>query len=245
MRNYTVKELYSYAPEVKPILPGLFFERDGVILAGYSGVGKSIFVQNLIKSLVTGEEFLSYLAPTKQYNVAYVFTEGGLSYVKGRFQKMGLDDSNKNLLIVDFQEDKLVEASERLVQDFRLRRFNPDVIVIDSLYNSFTGTLMSDVAVGDYRRELDKLRNLYNCMMILTHHFTKEQRNLMGEVQRRRADDVYGSVLWSAWPTTMFVLEQKDGKHLLRCGKDRDNLVEDKEMELELKEEPLGFERVG
>lgn len=241
MRTYSLERLYKYTPSIKPILPGLLYERDGVIVAGHSGVGKSIFVQNLAASLVTGEKFLAWLTPQSKKRVAYIFTEGGLSYVKGRFQKIGLSDRETGLLVVDFQENKLVEDATLLMEEFKKADFVPEIIIIDSLYASFTGTLISDQHVGNYRQSLDKLRNAYQATLVLTHHFTKEQRNMMGDVVKKRADDVYGSSLWAAWPTTMFVLERFGEHHLLRCGKDRDNVVECKEIELELVENPLGF----
>ena len=245
MRSFYPEGLYKHAPEVKPILPGLLFERDGVIVAGHSGVGKSVLVQSLCYSLACGAPFLAWLKPVSQKKVAYIFTEGGLGYVKNRLQKVGVPSDCKNLLIVDFQESKLVEDYDYLIQEFNNARFKPDVIIIDSLYASFTGTLISDKDVGNYRQKLDALRNLYNATIIITHHFTKEQRNMMGDVVRKRADDVYGSSLWSAWPTTMFVLEKQAEKHNLRCGKDRDNVVDPKELELQMVETPLGFQCIS
>lgn len=252
---YSYSDLLKYKNTCTPIIPGLLYRGDGVIVAGHSEAGKSLLCLQLAMSLATGLEFVEGFEPLGEFKVCYIPTEGSMGTVKDRSRRFGasfdLDPVSPNFRVLNalnnqFNTDK---GYPEIVETFKGLGFHPDVIIIDSLYLSCKGGLTNDEVSSEYCRLLNRLIEEYNCAIVLVHHYAKAHQTMFEGKVERDAKDVKGSTGWSDWATTILRFSADSGGfRKLSVGKDRNDVLDFRESPIRLlldsTDEFLKFRRI-
>lgn len=236
----TYSELLEYKNTNTPLVPGLLYRGDGVILAGKAEVGKSLFSLQLCMALATGKMFLDKYAPISPLKVCYIPTEGSLGTVKERAVLFGnaykLSSQDSNFRILKFFKYKLntIKGFDYINKSLDSAEFKPDLIIIDTLYLSCHGSLIKDDVATDYCQYLNLLIDKYNCAVILVHHYGKDQHNAFDGRVEREAKDVLGSSCWANWATSILRMVKQYNTIKLSVGKDRNNKLFSGDIQLNL-----------
>jgi hypothetical protein len=150
--------------------------------------------------------------------VIYCAFEGGHGY-KGRIEAMRRhykigDDVNVPLYIMPGQADLIADAAA-LVADFReqLKGAVPNVVVLDTLNRSLSGSESSDKDMPRYIRAAEEIRKAFGCVCIIVHHCGYDDTHARGHTSLPAAVDAELSVERApSSPLLMVVVRQmRDG----------------------------------
>ena len=229
------------------IIDGLLREMDSVILVGGEKAGKSLFIQQMICSLTTGDHpFLDEYEINKACKVSYIQVEGELSDTQDRYKRMiqAVDFDPKNFQIL-FSEPLKLESEdecERIIGVIEKHHI-PDVLILDPLYFSFVGSLSDDAIVRQFLGNIRRIKDKFGCAIIIVHHTHKIRFNQDGTTQDNGDDALFGSSALKWWPDHILFLtyNKKRGIREFRCSTQRSGDILDK-LELRLEQPtPLYF----
>lgn len=251
LRGYTGKDLMTlYEYKINPLVEGLLFENDYVIIAAPPKVGKSIFVQQLTCSLSCGEPFLGTFDVPKPVNVWYFATEGKDEDTKGRLIRMShaipLDPDHIFLFCsagLRFNTAFGIKLLEGIEQQWG-EKYPPKVIIIDALYRAVKGSIKDDDVVNEFHQIVGALADKYDAAVVIVHHMKKPVFFEGGNRQERSDDDVYGSTFLKASVDQMYWLDKCDKNPkdiILKCDTQRSgNAIEGLRLTL-VEPDPLYF----
>jgi hypothetical protein len=185
---------------VENILPKRF---NGAI-AGTTGAKKSFWAMQLGMCLANGEsEFCGNKIKTKGIKVLYVDCEiGEEEYVK-RYHRVKkhmnwIDSGNwlgisKSGTTVDIWKD---------VHEVCTHHFNPDLIIIDSLYNSTgEGDLSKSNPMSKVTNQLVQYKIKYNATLLVVAHFNKGNNEMGLHIDKMSGSSVFQN--WIEWCVLM------------------------------------------
>ena len=209
--------------EQEPLVCGMLYPRDYVLLVAEEKVGKTVFAQHLTCCMSSGTSFLGIFDIPKPLKVLYMATEGKKHDLKERFVRIShkIPTDFNNICLTPtfffFNTAKGVEQLSMALDD--LDDFKPDVVVIDALYRAVSGELTKDAVINAFHHEIGLVQKRYGCAVILVHHMTKPTRNQYGDLNDRSDKDSYGSAFLLAAVDHIFRLSKwtKDKE----CKKDR------------------------
>lgn len=142
--------------ELNRVLGGGLVTGSVVLIGGDPGIGKSTLLLQTVSILAAS------------YNVLYVTGEESLSQVALRAKRMGLAQSNLNLLAETQVENIILQA----------KQYQPQVMVIDSIQTMFTDMQTGTPGgVGQLREataQLVRFAKATNTTIFLVGHVTKE-----------------------------------------------------------------------
>jgi len=245
---YTGEEFFALKLKKRDwLVEGILKEKDSVILVGDEKAGKSLFVFQLICSLTSTHPFLDTYKVPRECKVSYVQIEGELEDSQDRFNKMiqSIDMINKNFQIF-FVAPLELQASKGLIllkRDIE-RCHKPDVIIIDPIYFAFTGSLSDDMVVRQFIGNIRKLKEYFDCSIILVHHTHKMRLNKEGKIIAEGDEAIFGSKFLKAYPdhTILFAYDKRNETRIMSCGTQRSGDIV-KSLRLKLNEpDPLYFE---
>ena len=134
------KELFELSEDSnEPLVEGMLYRNDYIMLTAQAKVGKTIFMQQLTANMTSGQPFLGVFEIPKPLTVWYFATEGKADALKDRFiriNKKNPIDTERLLFFPTFfrfNTEIGVKCLEKIVNE-NLDK-NPDVIIIDALYH--------------------------------------------------------------------------------------------------------------
>jgi hypothetical protein len=234
-RVCSIRELVWKETEQADSLLGPLVRRGmTTVIGGYGGAGKSTMSLDMIRAIVTGDDFLGW--DGKGDCTAFIIDlEQGLSVAQRRVyeaftgkpavgvdlqEQMKLikmsDNEWENVLYADWQEG--VDLSNPgpdldVVREF-IESCKPDVVMIDPIYKLFMGSdLNEQVVISAFVREIQKLRNEHGFALILPMHPRKQGMNPTGLTMH----DLYGAAIWSWWAEQIVMIHrprETDGSRL-------------------------------
>jgi hypothetical protein len=236
-----------------PIVDKFMYKRDYMLLVSEEKQGKTILAQQLACSLTTGTSFLDIYDIPNPVKVCYFITEGREDDMKDRFRRIsnrvGIDTDNIVLVptFFRFNTKEGIDALWQIAE--KLGSFNPEVVIVDSLYRAISGSLKDDHVINDFHFVMQKLSERFQCAILLVHHMTKPTKDQSGKYYGRNDKDSFGSAFLSAGVDHIFWIEpsrhgQKYDK-VLRCDTQRSGLINE-QVRIRLKRnDPLYFEIIG
>lgn len=247
-RIYTLNELLAEVDESKPLIEGLLWERDNVFIVGHEKAGKSILGMQIAFALTSGQALFGEFNVMRKCTVLYVQTEGKLSETKDRTsQMMKVNDVDNEKYFLAYEPSialDTIDGYERFVKKINDRGIKPDVIILDPLYHSMSGSMIDEQDSRKMTVNLRRLSDLYDATIIVVHHTHKPIRSREGDLIDEGDNAIFGSFVFKAWADHILLFKKvKDKTRILSCDTQRSGKVMGRE-ELYLVGEPyLSFER--
>ena len=245
----TGPEIWHVAQPNHPLIDGVLWEGDVVMLLGSEKAGKSILGLQMAFCLTTATPFLDKYAIPKPQSVLYIQTEGKESEMVERMQHMrqaiALDEPGFSRIFYHFLTLDEAPTMNALIAGIQQMVFPPRVVIIDSLYTSMIGDLNENQAIRQFITSASQLLTQLHVSLIIIHHETKEQW-LDGRVVDKGDRSSYGSVFLRAWVSHILYLKKhKDKTRTLTCDTQRNGKVLEKEELIMVQPEPLYFQIRG
>lgn len=182
-------------------------ERGVVMIGAEAGSYKTYLAQYLALCIANGEDFLEAY-PTKKGTVLYVDEENGEASLMRRFEQLKngheFDDYPENIFLTVYEDVKLDTHQGREIIDALIDRYDPDVIILDSMVRLMDGDENSST---DVREVFDTIKILLEekprCFVFL--HHTRKNAN-------GRMSDLRGSGDFSAMTDVVVMVDKKEKK---------------------------------
>jgi hypothetical protein len=237
-RVHTIRDLLHVETEqADPLLGPLVRRGQTTIIGGYGGAGKSTMAMEMVRAIVTGNEFLGWEG--EGHTALVIDLEQGVSIAQRRVYEaftgepvrqhdltdlvadMDFPELWDRVIYADWQEGAdLFEAGPDIeLVDELLTEHKPDVVLIDPIYKLFMGRDMNEqVEISNFVREIQKLRTKHGFALLLPMH-PRKMGQLAGNLSMQ---DLYGSMIWSAWAENIVMVQREEGNLTkLRWEKDR------------------------
>lgn len=213
----SLQQILSQPPSYPKALvaSGLLFERTKMIVYGRYKSLKSMLGLDLAFSLASGEDWLGFSTPDEGVSVFYLQLEISYQLFRLRLDKTWahrkLYQSLAKPLHFWTQHWLKLDQPEGLrLMDEYLRRYQPDVVIIDPLYKVVSGNLLTVLDMQKVIDALDTLIGKHGVSIIVISHTRKGMMD-MGEWG---SDDLIGSFVFSAWADTVLKVERRGGDRL-------------------------------
>lgn len=176
-------------PEIKYNVENIIPQNSLIYFGGGSGEGKTWVAMQLALSVAAGKPFLDNFE-TLQGSVIYFDEENGTITLLNRFGRLrlghyGLDQEFNNLYLSIFENIKLdTEPGKPNKIEPLIKRYNPRLIIIDSLVRCFTGEEDKSKDVSKIFDNLKKIMQQYpELSIIILHHLTKGNKKNMDSLR--------------------------------------------------------------
>ena len=195
--NKTRKGVFTFMTDVeasntepKPmewIIENVLPMRQNAILAGDTGSKKSYYVLQMGMSIANGEShFMGNKIMVKDYKVLYIDTEVGKEETHRRYRRLQKNmvwQDNGNWLMA-MKSGEIVDIWDT-VHDTIQNKFKPDLLIIDSIYNSTTINDFSKAPnIARVTNELQRFKDEYNISLQTVGHFNKGHNELGLDISR-------------------------------------------------------------
>jgi len=243
--NYAINHLYNFHPnssqtkigaftimtdvqssntqpkETEWLVEGVLPKEFNSIIAGTTGSKKSYWAMQLGMSLANGEDsFMGRKIIAKNIKVLYVDTEIGQDELLRRYHriknKINWRD-NGNWLMMS-KSGVTVDAWDSIHEVIQ-NRFHPDLLIIDSLYNS---TVIEDFSkasgISKVTNALTEFKDSYGISLLTVGHFNKGESELGLELHRMSGASQLQN--WVEWVILM-VKTNVPNFNLWKIGKTR------------------------
>ena len=225
-------DLYQYMDNKPPIIENFLYKNDAICIFAQPGVGKSILALELMSNLTTGEPLLGTYAIPHPQNVMYIQTEGDRAETIERITNMkrgiAIDDerwAHMNLPGLAINTEKGYEELNRLMEGCPIPIH---VIILDPLYTTVKGSMINDDVATDWIRNLRRIKEKYDCSIIVNHHEGKIGYSSDGTAIDRGAANVFGSNFWAAFFNSTYRLKRSSqDSFILESGKQRSGKIFD------------------
>jgi hypothetical protein len=214
------------------IIEKLIWKRDIVIILASEKAGKSILGMQMACALTAGGHFLGDFEVPDALRVLYVQAEGSREETQTRLRMMTKSDHSswnpENFY--HMYPPSIALDTEDGYQSFldaiHKTNFRPDVIFIDPLYMAMRGDLIDNKAARVFCINIRKIKEMFDCTIIINHHKRRPQREKNGSYIDRGDDEVMGSFVWKAFASHIFTLQNnKDNVRHLSCTTQRSGNV--------------------
>lgn len=213
-RNLTFKKFadISLSTAARYLVKGLIPNAGLVVIWGAPKCGKSFFVFDLVAHIAAGWEYRA--RRVKQGPVVYFALEGQEGFIARveAFRRVhGAEDFPFYL-----SADRIVlpQDSAAVVQSIKAQfpDVKPDVVVLDTLNRSLSGSENDPNDMGRYVRAADAIREAFDCVVIIIHHCGVEGSRPRGHTSLTGAADAQIAVRRDAADKIIALVEfMKDG----------------------------------
>jgi len=159
------------------LIKGVIRRGDILMIYGPSGVGKSIYMLNIVAALVEGKPVLG-LWKCKQCNVGLADYEMPSDEIKLRCKI--LLGSNKNFVVGGFVGRKINDPSHISELECAIKDNQLSVLVIDPLAAAYRSRYENQPLIGKDMKTIRDLARRNNCAIILVHHTGRPQYDING-----------------------------------------------------------------
>ena len=253
LRRYTGNDLLTLrADKQEPIIEGILFPNDYVLLISEPKIGKSILALQLAASISSGAPFLNTFKIPKSYRVWYFATEGKDEDIKKRLieiKKMTPLNTDNFVLFcaAGFRFNTAIGRNgiQQLLGHYKTEL--PKVIIVDALYLAIQGTLKDDGVVNEFNYTIRQFAEKCDAAVIIVHH-TKKSTIVDGRFIKaeKKIEEIFGSIFLPASADHIFHMgyNNKTELHSLVCESQRSGEIAES-IVLKMKEpSPLGFEHI-
>ena len=242
-------EIYTAPNSNLPLISGVLWEEDVVMLLGSEKAGKSILAIQMAAALTSGGTFLDKYAVSRPCDVLYIQTEGKESDVSDRLNCMRhaleVDDTRFHHIFKRYIMFDLPEVVEGLIRAIDAKGIHPCVIFLDSLYTSMLGDLNENKDTRKFIAIFSRVLERYHCALVIIHHEGKEW-HIEGKAVDRGDHGSYGSVFWRAWVSHILYLKKlKDKSRSFGSDTQRTGQILQHEDLILLEPDPLCFQIKG
>lgn len=254
-REYSGSGIIDIKEEVYiPVVANIINKGDLVIMNGREKSNKSTFAMQLACNVSSGTPFLNTFTVPKAGIVWYFSTEGKDNEFRERIIRM------RKIIPVNLDNVKLFCSSQfRINTDTGYNAISilleqnkdhlPILIIIDSVYSCFSGSLKEDDTVRDFLGRIRWMCERCNgAAAFLYHHLKKPTQREGGGYYPATDQDAYGSAFFGGQADHMFRIEISDKVKLDRkvyCETQRSGQIIE-EMDLHLNEpDPFYLSLVG
>ncbi len=164
----TLEDIFNY-PEPSYLVDEIFIEGTVNILGGYTGVGKSIVVLSMVKSILTGEPLWGKYPVLKKGPVLIVDEETPRGFLRERVEKMGFD-KNLPLYFLHFQDVQLDEGNRFNALKEIIAEVQPVFVVIDSLIRVHRKKEDDAMAMSQVIAKMREIANAGTTLLVIHHH---------------------------------------------------------------------------
>jgi hypothetical protein len=191
-----------------PALP----ERSVVLVHGHPGLGKSTLVLGWLMSLAHGQPWLGRNGQTGE--VVNVWAEGHYGDVKKRhwaaLQELACKPSSNYLWHPEPVNLFRSDSVDRFMADLEWQQVSPIVISFDSFHICSAGADENEAKdMGLVLESINRLRDTYNCSIVLVHHSRKDGETERGSTSLKAAVDVQIAVKGSDRNPKVIVKSEK------------------------------------
>ena len=225
-----------------PLIEGLFYEEEVLMLFSEPGKGKSILASQMALSLTQGIPLFGYFGIPEKRPVFYMQLEGSPRQYMARLDSMFghyrcTRESLKNLYWAFWEGIYLMDVSKvnQAVELIKMTGICQGVVIVDSIYNLGIGSMRDEIGAENLRALCSRIKTELACSVILLHHSHRPSYNKLNGQRIEEDDAYYGSVFIKALIDTSYQLnpEEKTGGCKLINKKDRNAHKPPKVIELE------------
>lgn len=242
IKVWRAPEIWGRPPR-RWLLRGMLAAGDICTLYGDSGIGKSYFGLTVAGVLASGANWDNRVIATGPVKVAYLPTEGHIDDVEERLATIRANEwpVDDNLLVVEIAPLNLQKHRQASVKDELLpflQENEIDVLFVDSLYSSLSGSLSDDNTIQEYmgtikvmQAEMEK-ESGDTLTVVQVHHNHRARRNTDGNLIDEGGDSFHGSGFIRAMSSQMWLYKAPDKrggspKFIHTKGRSRFTEVED------------------
>jgi len=216
----------------QPIIEGLLFEHDTVLLIGKEKSCKSIFTLQLCCALTSGESLFDTFSVNGKRQVLYLQAEGKRFETQQRLLNMmkGVP-CDLNYFNHLYQPDITLDTKDGLdglINIIDKNNRKPEVIVIDPLYMTMAGDMKDAKASRTWINNMKKLANRYQAAIIVVHHTHRRKYDNKGKQIEEGDDAIYGSFAWKAFADHVLLWKKYFKGFMLSCDTQRSSQIVDK-----------------
>lgn len=233
-RIYSGHELMKKEfPPKEWLIDKLIFKGDSVLLVGDAKAGKSLLIQDAICAMSSGGIFLKKYQCCEPQKICYVQLEGELSDTQSRFKRLSEETpiNLDNFFCYYAQPQQLQDTKEawKFMEDIHFACSNPNVLIIDCLYQAFKGSLKDDEVIRQFIGNVRLIKAFFQCTIIILHHMRKASLNpITGKPDEANDDSTFGSAFLKAWPDHLLLLKHQKNSDVrkLTCTTQRSGEIE-------------------
>lgn len=203
-RVLNAKELLMVRDDPNRWLVTNMVPRQGVtLLFGQEGSYKSTIIFDLCIALGYGGKLLGHYPVALQGPVLLNSTEGSTFDNKERLllharaHNVNFAELPLHFCQQPFCMDDQLDVEEL---EYHLKEIRPRMVVLDPLDSFFLGDENSAKETKLVRRNIDRLKETYNCAFVILHHMSKDKK--AGATSR-------GSSAWPGWADSVIHIEMK------------------------------------
>lgn len=233
-RIYSGHELMNKEfPPKEWLIEGLIFKGDSVLLVGDAKSGKSLLIQDAICAMTSGGIFLKKYQCCEPQKICYVQLEGELGDTQSRIKRLSKETpiNLDNFFCYYAQPQQLQNAKEawKFMEDVHFVCGNPNVLIIDCLYQAFKGSLKDDEIIREFIGNIRLIKAFFQCTIIILHHMRKPTIDMVTMKEVGTTDDsTFGSAFLKAWPDHLLLLKHQKNSDVrkLTCTTQRSGEIE-------------------
>ena len=213
------------------------------ILGGTTGANKSYLAMQMAMSIANGEdEFLGFRINRKNLKVLYVDTEVGEQRLVRRYRQLASQfnwKASDNIIWIA-KDDK-----SNVYNDIEsaIKRFKPDIVIIDCLYNTCDNEDISKNAnISKVTDRITELRTNYDITVFCIHHMNK-----YGHQDGLIIDRIAGGSALQNWAEHILLISRTNeaSSRLLKMGKTRHTEFNDCYYKLDWNSEKFWLSNLG
>ncbi len=256
LKNRLLKQAVDFAPEPLPLSLTEFLKKDippieyyvqGILQKGGrtmisapTNIGKSFFLQNLALAVASGNADFLGKFKVSPASVLYLDMEMGEPALKERFTRMIGENTADNLFVQYACGLDLLENESQFKVEFWLQNRRPDILIIDSIGDAWTGDENDKQEVAKLEKYLNYIKDKFKISIIFSHHWRKASKE-----NNRGPEMAAGSYKIGAWVENQLSLQGADCKSVTLTWEKARNALKPPPILIGLDPDTLCFKYIG
>ncbi len=208
MKGLTPSELLAWkAPYQEYIISHDILLTQGTMgIYGAEGVWKSMIALGMTFGIAKGLDWFGY--KTWASSVYYFQSEIPQAPLQKRMYKYMTGNAivTDNCWLCTELYEKIDKGWGYTELEREIARTNPNVLIIDPIYNSISAKLVDDYEVGLFLDRMNMLRSKYKIAIVLIHH-NRQEEHAEGQSFHYGTEEWFGSSRFKRWLDTMIYVE--------------------------------------
>lgn len=195
-------------PEDIFIEGGLLSRGDTMLIGADSKAGKSTFICGMIRQLISGGDVLGFKV-TRPLKVLYLQAELREKRLKERLfpTYAKIKEELKDNLFVWSTRGIILFGKDQVAIESEIACVVPDIVVIDPMLNFHNYNENNAQEMGEFFRDLDKIKEDNDIAIIMAHHFRKASQDKKAKINL--LESIRGSSALRGWAVTTIAMENR------------------------------------